>query len=70
MANEQVIKRDSVNLVAPRLTELTVGKVQRHDDGARVRVGGGLLVRLPARVCAVTGNKAEPYRIPEKGSQA
>ncbi len=58
MAELQVINRESVNLVAPRLTELANGKVRKLPDGSTVRVGGREIELLPLRICRVTGNKA------------
>ncbi len=63
-----VINRDSVNLVAPRITELGKGRVVKNEDGTRSRIGGQEIEYLPLRVCGVTGNKAHPVRPREKGS--
>jgi len=63
-----VIKRDSTNLVAPRLTEMARGKVVRQADGSTVRVGGREIEQLPLRKCHVTGNAAHPVRPREAGS--
>jgi hypothetical protein len=64
-----VIKRESPNLVSPRLSELAQGKVVRGPDGSRTRVGGHEIELLPVRVCSVTGNRAHPVRPREKGSE-
>jgi hypothetical protein len=64
-----VINRDSVNLVAPRLTELGKGRVVKNEDGTRSRIGGQEIDYLPLRICTVTGNKAHPVRPREKGSE-
>ena len=63
-----VIKRDSVNLVAPRLTEMARGKVVRAKDGGTMRVGGREIELLPVRRCHVTGNDAHPVQPRQKGS--
>lgn len=64
-----IIKRDSVNLVGPRITNLVVGNVVRQKDGTRLRMGGGEAEYLPKRICRVTGNEAHPVRPRQKGSQ-
>ena len=64
------IKREDSRLVAPRLTEMIRGRVERLEDGSRVRKGGGVLWLLPARKCRVTGASAHPVAIREAGSSA
>src|SRR3990167_1672334 len=64
-----VIKRDDTRLVAPRITEMSLGKIV-YVHGERVRVGCGEIELLPIRRCAVTGMSAHPIRPREKGSEA
>lgn len=64
-----VIKKDHVNRVAPRLTELHKGKVVRQKDGTRVRMGGGEIEKLPVRQCRVTEGNAHPVRPVQKGCE-
>lgn len=63
------LPRPDSRLVAPRLTELLRGRVDRLKDGTRVRRGGGLLVLQPVRRCAVSGESAHPVAIREAGSR-
>jgi hypothetical protein len=62
-----VIKRDNLNTVAPRITELHIGKVIRRKGQGPVRIGGGEIEKLPLRVCRVTGGDAHPVRPVQKG---
>lgn len=64
MFRKSEIPRDDSRLVAPRLTYLGRGALQ--PDGT-VK-GGGLIEALPLRRCGVTGAKAHPWRIRERGS--
>lgn len=64
--------RESINVVAPRISDLVNGGWQHgrdeHGKRVRVRVGGGVCEYLPARTCYVGGNRAHPIRIREAGS--
>lgn len=66
------IPRESVNLVAPRISDLVNGEwTKRRDEHGRtvrVRVGGGICEFLPKRRCRVTTGAAHPVRIREAGS--
>lgn len=64
-----VIPRESVNLVAPRLSGLARGQTRRLKDGSQQRIGAIEIDLLPLRMCAVTGNEAHPVRPREKGSE-
>jgi hypothetical protein len=64
-----VLKRDNVNTVAPRLTELHIGKIVRRQGQDPARVGGGEIEKLPLRVCRVTGGDAHPVRPVQKGCE-
>lgn len=68
MFQHGVIPRARVQVVAPRLTELHIGKFVRRKGQEPLRVGGGEVEKLPLRVCRVTGNMAHPVRPREKGS--
>lgn len=58
------LPRPDTRLVAPRLTYLGPG-YQQPDGTVK---GGGLIEMLPKRHCRVSGAKAHPYRIRERGS--
>jgi len=62
------IPRNDTRFVVARVTELVKGRVVRRATGESVRVGGGVLVLLPVRVCHVTGNPAHPISVREAGS--
>jgi hypothetical protein len=65
------IVRESVNIVAPRISDLVNGETRRkvvNGVKTRVRVGGGACELLPKRTCTVTGGDAHPVRIREAGS--
>lgn len=68
MFQRKRITRDDPRLVAPRLTEMTRGRVVKLADGERHRVGGGVLALFPVRPCQVTGAMAHPVSIREMGS--
>jgi hypothetical protein len=70
MFAQGVIPKPNINLVAPRLTELHIGKVVRRKGQEPVRVGGGLIEKLPVRICRSTGGDAHPVRPVQKGSAA
>lgn len=63
-----IIPRDNPNLVSPRISDLINGWEETNAAGEKVRVSGGLVETLPARKCRITGNRAEPVRIRQKGS--
>jgi hypothetical protein len=69
MYERGLLPRNDVRLVAPRLSELVVGRVVRHRDGTRARTGGGLLWLTAPRRCRVTGAQARPVAIREAGSE-
>lgn len=69
MFDTDVIKFNRTNLVAPRLTELHLGRVVRLKGQAPHRVGGGEIEKLPVRVCRETGGDAHPVRPRQKGSE-
>jgi hypothetical protein len=61
------LKREAINVVAPRLSDLVNGRWVT-EGGVRRRVGGGVCELLPKRRCTVTGGLAHPIRIREAGS--
>lgn len=69
MFERGVLPRNNVNAVAPRLTELHIGKVLRREGQDPVRIGGGEIEKLPVRTCRVTGGQAHPVRPRHKGSE-
>jgi len=69
MFDSGVIKRNHVNCVAPRLTELHKGRVVRRKGQLPTRVGGGEIEKLPLRTCRETGGDAHPVRPRQKGSE-
>lgn len=71
MFTRGTIARESVNIVAPRISDLVNGEwVWRGEKPhrERVQVGGGTCEYLPVRVCTVTQGKAHPVRIVEAGA--
>lgn len=64
MKQKGELERDDPRAVAPRLTFLGPG--ERRRDGT-IR-GGGVIEKLPVRICRVTGSPAHPWRIREKGA--
>jgi len=68
MYRRRRLVRNETRHVAPRLTELVRGSVRTRKDGTKVRAGGGLLVYLPLRRCAITGESVHPVAIREAGS--
>ncbi len=63
------IPRPDSRITAPRLTELVKGCTVRRKDGTRVRLGGGVCVLMPTRICRVSGQYAHPVAIREAGSE-
>lgn len=59
----------SLNIVAPRCSELVNGEVRRGPDGSKIRVGGGVCELLPLRVCKINGDDAHPVKVREVGSK-
>lgn len=69
MFTNGVIPHFNLNSVAPRITELHIGKVIRVKGQEPRRVGGGEIEKLPVRICRETGGYAHPVRPREKGSE-
>ena len=53
-------------LIAPRLTELSRGVMNRQ---TRQYVGGGVIEPLPVRPCRVAETQAHPWRVTEAGAR-
>lgn len=66
------IPRESVNIVAPRVSDLVNGvwvtAVDETGKKTRIQKGGGVCELLPKRLDAVTGGQAHPVRIVEAGA--
>lgn len=65
MFNTGDLPRLDSRLIAPRITELSRGVMNRE---TREYVGGGVIEALPARRCRVAGSHAHPWRIREQGA--
>ena len=59
------LPRPDPSLIAPRLTEFSIG-IKDRDTGAYV--GGGVIEALPKRPCRIAKTPAHPWRITEKGA--
>ncbi len=66
MFEHKDLPRNDSRLIAPRVTELCRGVMDRE---TRVYAGGGVIELLPARPCKVAGSKAHPLRITEAGAK-
>jgi hypothetical protein len=60
------IARPDPSLIAPRLTELSRGVMDRV---TRVYQGGGVIEVLPKRPCAIAQTPAHPWRVTEAGAK-
>lgn len=60
------LPRPDHSLIAPRLTELSRGVMDRQ---TRQYHGGGVIEPLPARPCRVAQTPAHPWRVTEIGSR-
>jgi hypothetical protein len=60
------LPRNDVSLIAPRLTELSRGLMNRK---TRVYEGGGVIEALPGRPCRIAQTAAHPWRIVEVGAR-
>lgn len=69
MAEAGIIGKKNINRVAPRLTELHIGKVVRRKGHEPIRVGGGEIEKLARRRCRSTGGEAHPVRPVQKGCE-